>query len=316
VAVSGGIDSTVLAHALYSLRQRCELQLVIAHVNHGLRGRESDCDARAVARFAENLGAPFSSTRVDPPALREQGNSRERPSLQEAARTLRYRALLEAMSETGCEALATAHQADDQAETVLLRLLRGSGPDGLGGIPEKSRGGRVVRPLLSVSRAEIRRYAHEAGLTWREDASNGDPRYSRNRLRNEWIPGLIEDFNPQLLRAIANLAEAQRRDAEWIEQLVSEAAQKWLRCEDGLVRIARGGWDELPEALARRLARRAWASLGGGRDVSRTHLERFVAFLRNARPGTAIELPGELRLSCDSEEFRLQRRRVEASGPC
>ena len=173
-----------------------------------------------------------------------------------------------------------------------------------------------MRPLLGVSRAEIEEYARRSDLAWREDSSNGNLRYARNRLRHRWLPGLARDFNPQLLRAIANLAEAHRRDAEWMDALVSaEAAHRFTRVGEEM-QIARGGWSELPEALVRRLARRALLELGGGRDVSRTHLERFVDFLRGARPGTAIELPGGLRLACDGEGFRLRAGRVEAQTAC
>jgi tRNA(Ile)-lysidine synthase len=316
VAASAGIDSTVLAHGLSLLPERCDVGVAIGHVNHGLRAGESDGDEAAVAELASALSAPFLVRRVEPQGLRENRSSRDRPTLQEAARTLRYRALLELCTQAGCGHVVTAHNADDQAETVLLRLMRGAGPDGLGGIPEVARCGRVVRPLLFVSRAEIHAYALRHRLAWREDTSNRDGKYARNRLRNDWLPGLAADFNPQLLRAIGNLAEAQRRDAEWIDELVSrEADLRFCRRADSLG-IARGGWGDLPEALARRLARRALLELGGGRDVSRSHLERFVAFLRSGRSGSVLELPGGLRLHCDSAEFRLEAVRVKAPSPC
>ena len=138
--------------------------------------------------------------------------------------------------------LATGHQADDQAETVLLRLLRGTGPDGLGGIPERSPDGRIVRPLLGVSRAEIERFARSRRLSWREDASNASERYARNRLRRRWLPGLTQDFNPRLLRAIGNLAEAQRRDSEWIISRVEQEAASRFTQEGGWLVIDAKDW--------------------------------------------------------------------------
>jgi tRNA(Ile)-lysidine synthase len=305
VAVSGGIDSVALVHALLEIAGGNRLKLSIGHVNHGLRGSESEADQRAVSELAEQLGLPFWARRVDPEQRRSDCSSRERPTLQEAARTLRYQALREMAAEADCQRLATAHTADDQAETVLLRLLRGSGPDGLAGIPERSPDDVVVRPMLHVSRQEIESYAATRGFLWREDRSNSSSAYARNRLRLHWLPGLAKDFNDQLLRAIGNLAEAQRRDSEWIATLVEREAAVRFIPESGWLRMAPEGWDVLPEALARRLARWGLRRCGGERDTSRVHLERMLDFLRSGRGGTRIELPGGIRLERDPAGFRL-----------
>jgi tRNA(Ile)-lysidine synthase len=305
VAVSGGLDSSALAHALIEIAREKRLKLSIAHVNHGLRGAESDADAKAVAELAARLGVPGFERRIDPARLREGGPSRVRPTLQEAARRLRYRALREMAAEAACAHIATAHTADDQAETVLLRVLRGSGPDGLGGIPERSADGFVVRPLLRVTRREIEAYAHERGFAWREDRSNESLAYARNRLRLRWLPGLAEDFNQQLLRAVADLAEAQRRDSEWIAEVVEREAAARFELEGGWLRARAEGWDELPEAIARRIARWALRRCGGERDASRVHLERMLRFLRGARTGARLELPGGVRLEREARGFRI-----------
>lgn len=316
VAASGGIDSTVLAHALAALAPRLGLRVALGHVNHGLRGAESDADEDFVRRLGATLGARVASVRVDPGALRIGGASRSRPTLQEAARRLRYDALLALAEQEGCERIATAHHGDDQAETLLLRLLRGTGPDGLGGIPERSWEGRVVRPLLRVSRAAIEAWARAQGLSWREDSSNSSPRYRRSRLRTRWLPGLASEFNPRLLRVLADLAEAQRRDSEWIEQAVAREAAGMLRNEAGALRIEKERWDTLPEALARRLVRLALQRMGGGREVSRTHIERALRFLRGARVGKRIELPGSLVLACERDAFRLAPCGVRGEAAC
>jgi tRNA(Ile)-lysidine synthase len=305
VAVSGGIDSVALLRALHELASEYALNLLIGHVNHGLRGAESEAEQAAVERLAARRGLAVEVARVDPRAAREQRSSRDRPTLQEAARTLRYRALEEMAERLGAQHIATAHNADDQAETVLLRLLRGTGPDGLGGIPERSPDGRIVRPLLAVTRAEIEHFARERRLSWCEDPSNQRPDYARNRLRLRWLPGLARDFNPQLLRAIGNLAEAQRRDSEWIAARVEqEAASRFAVRGSGLVIDAKD-WATLPEALSRRLARAALQHCGAGRLATRVHLERMEAFLCSARPGAAIELPGGLRLRRTRGGFEL-----------
>jgi tRNA(Ile)-lysidine synthase len=305
VAVSGGIDSCALAHVLHELGERKGLKLSIGHVNHGLRGEESEADEAAVRELAAGLGLPVRAARIDPERLRAGRSSRERSTLQEAARILRYRALRELARDLGASRIATAHTADDQVETVLLRLLRGTGPDGLGGIPERSPDGCIVRPLLRVSRAEIERFARERGLRWREDASNQQVHYARNRLRRHWLPGLTRDFNPRLLRAIGDLAEAQREDSAWIATQVEREAASRFAPDGRWLRIEAKDWEALPEALARRLARWALVRCGAGRYVSRVHLERMLAFLRSGRRGSSIELPGGLRLERGRSGFRL-----------
>jgi tRNA(Ile)-lysidine synthase len=218
---------------------------------------------------------------------------------------VRRHALEELRVSTGADVIALAHTADDQAETVLLRLLRGTGADGLGGIPERSPDGRVVRPLLRVTRAEVEQYAAETGLCWREDPSNHSDAYARNRLRRHWLPGLSAEFNPRLLRAIADLAEAQRRDSDWIDDLVGREAAARFEERGGWLRIGHDSFEALPEALARRLVRWGLRRCGGARDTSRVHLERMLKFLRSGRVGTAIELPGGVLLGRDREGFRL-----------
>jgi tRNA(Ile)-lysidine synthase len=316
IAASGGLDSTVLFHALKACSQRWALKLWLGHVNHGLRGAESEADQGFVEALGAEHGIPVLVRRVDPGALRQAGPSRTRPSPEEAARTLRRAALVALAEAGGADCIATAHHADDQAETVLLRLLRGTGPDGLGGMAERSGDGRIVRPLLRVPRAEIHGFALAEGLVWREDASNASPVHARNRLRHRWLPGLRDDFNPQLLRAIGDLAEAQRRDAEWIASEVDRALAERTSLAAGELRLARDGWSELPEALARRVVARALANLGSGRDVSRVQLERVLGFLRTGRPGTHIELPGGLALHCARDAFRLTRGGVRDTPSC
>jgi tRNA(Ile)-lysidine synthase len=315
VAVSGGIDSVVLLYGLHSLAQKSGLKLLIGHVNHGLRGEESEADQAFVVELGKALGLPVEVARVDLAPAREGRSSRDRPTTQEAAREARYTALHAMEARHGARWLATGHQADDQAETVLLRILRGTGPDGLGGIPERSPDGRIVRPLLGVSRAEIERFARARRLRWREDASNASDRYARNRLRRHWLPGLAEDFNPRLLRAIGNLAEAQRRDSEWIVSRVEQEAGSRFTREGGWLAIDAKDWSALPEALARRLARLALERCGSGRLVTRVHLERMGAFLGSAVTGKRLELPGGLRLERRREGFYLGPIRPSSTPP-
>jgi tRNA(Ile)-lysidine synthase len=334
VAVSGGVDSTVLAHAVCSLApswgrdaadsgdaeaaRSTGFRVWLGHINHGLRGEDSEADEVFVSNLAASLGCGIAVEGVAPNAERRGRSSRERPTLQEAARRVRYDALERIRQRTGAFCVATAHNADDQAETVLLRLMRGCGPIGLGGIPEVSPSDSVVRPLLSVTRAEIVAYAQACELSWREDASNRDVGYTRNRLRRDWLPGLARDFNPQLLRTIANLAEAQRRDAEWISAVVAVEAQQRFRREEGSFWIDSDRWGRPHEALARRLIQLALGELGVGREVTRVHLARVLSFLEVAggtiagRERRILELPGGVRLQRAGRSFRLYRVNAKA----
>ncbi len=310
VAVSGGVDSVVLLRGLFALRERAGLTLTVAHVHHGLRGEAADGDEAFVGELAGELGLPFVQARVEPAALRETGSKRERPTLQEAARRLRWEALEALRERVEADAIVTAHHLDDQAETVLMRLIRGTSPEGLGGMAPISEDGLRVRPLLDVARAEIEAEAREHGWRWREDASNESDAYTRNRLRRRWIPGLSADFNPQLLRAVARLAEAQRRDSAWIGAAVREIEPDWVVADDGARVLRLEGWGDLPEALARRLVARAVTSLGGGRDLSATHIDRVLDFLAEPERhegGRSLELPGGIRLTRESKRWRLHR---------
>ena len=205
VAVSGGADSAALAHALHSLRKPSEGRLVLAHFNHRLRGADSDADQQFVADLASNLGLELTTDSSPPRPL---APSSPLPS-EAALRDLRYAFLRRAASETGARWVATAHTTDDQAETVLMNILRGTGLAGLAGIPrvrEFCEGVALVRPLLDVSRAEVLEYLDEQGLTFREDTTNASLDYTRNRIRHELLPLLERDYSPHVRGAITRLA--------------------------------------------------------------------------------------------------------------
>ncbi len=309
LAVSGGRDSVVLLDLASRVAAELELEGVVAHVDHQLRGADSDADACLVRELAERAGLAFVSRRVAPAEAIRSGPSRVRPTLEEAARELRREALLELAREQGARWIATAHHAGDQAETVLLRILRGTGPEGLAAMGPRSADGLWVRPLLGILPDRIADHAAARGLVWREDASNRDRAFARNRLRLDWLPALAEQFNPQLLRTLCHLAETQRRDVEWIETLVDQAARGRIELgAAGPVRLVLEGWDALPEALARRLVRRALLAAGLDRDLSRTHLARALAFLRRGREigrDKTLQLPRGLVLRRGREGFEL-----------
>ncbi|MGC3970410.1 MAG: tRNA lysidine(34) synthetase TilS [Pirellulales bacterium] len=207
VAVSGGADSTALLNALARLRPReATGRLIAAHCNHGLRGAESDADEAFVRRLAEELGCEAIIERADVVAAAAARGD----GLEEAARSVRYRFLEATAGRTGARYIATAHTLDDQAETLLLRILRGTGIAGLGGIPKAraAAGGGVglVRPMLTLRRSDVLAYLSELGRTYRDDSSNADHSFTRNRVRHELLPHLAAEYNPRLVEVLANLA--------------------------------------------------------------------------------------------------------------
>jgi len=185
VAVSGGADSVFLLHALRELG----FDLSVIHIEHGIRGEASIADAEFVAQLARNFGLPFHLRRADVPAI--EGN------LEEAARKVRQAFYTELIASHAVDRVATGHTRSDQAETVLYRILRGSGLTGLSGILPATNE-NVVRPLLQIDRSEIETWLRDHGIAWREDETNRDRTYARNRLRHEILPLLRDVFNPQL----------------------------------------------------------------------------------------------------------------------
>jgi tRNA(Ile)-lysidine synthase len=310
VGVSGGADSVALLRALHQRSGEVGLVLHVAHLNHGLRGAEADADCEFVGELAAGLGLPFHEALVNVGVEAEKSGA----SIEEAARRLRYLWFRELLSDVPLDAIATAHTHDDQAETVCAKFLRGAWTEGLSGIhpvvefPE----GRVLRPLLGATRAEVQAYLKAIGQGWREDASNRDLQFTRNRIRHELLP-LLEGWNPRLRDHLAQMAELARdEEAWWQAELVRVAPQVLLAGRpvrgggrasgDGLavdvVRLA-----ALAPALQRRLLRHAARQLGAMLDFQATEAVRTLAL--EGRAGQRRELAGGLRAERTPRELRL-----------
>ena len=243
VAVSGGLDSMALLHLLAGLAESQRWQLRVAHFNHQLRGRASDSDERFVKRAAGKLGLPFASGRAD---VRSAADA-QGESLEMAARRLRHRFLAQTARRWTCNCIALAHHADDQVELFFIRLLRGAGPEGLGGMKRISpspadRSIRLVRPLLATGREELRAFAAEECVQFREDASNDSREILRNRIRHELLPLLQREYQPAIRKLVERVMELVIGDAE----VVIEAARTALRMKPRTI----AGW---PIGLQRRI---------------------------------------------------------------
>lgn len=227
VAVSGGIDSMVLLHVLRQLGHPCH----IAHVDHGLRGKESDGDRAFVEAFAKREGLPFRSVRVDPKAAAHGA------SVQMAARDLRY-AWFKQLLREGPRTIALGHHGDDAVETLQINLLRGMGTHGWSGIPPVTQVDecRICRPLIGVGRELIAAYAHEQGIAFREDASNADPKYLRNRVRHELLP-LLEDLRPGARTVLTRNAQLLADMSALAAERVAQLAEGLVPDKDGALRI-------------------------------------------------------------------------------
>ncbi len=297
VAVSGGPDSVVLLHALRRLAEEIGCSLHVAHFDHGLRP-ESGEDAAYVRALAGSLGVPCT---VGEGRVRERA-ARERLSLQAAAREERYAFLRGVARQSGAQKIALGHQRDDQAETFLLRLLRGAGLDGLAAI-RPARPDGIIRPLLYVGREEIEAYCCREGLSPRLDPTNLKPVYIRNRLRLHLIP-VLADYNPRVREVLARTAEELRADAELLEELTAAAWSRLCRQSgDDVVTLFGPGCRGEPVALQRRLLRQALAILGG--RVEYGLVERLRGLLREEQ---AIQLPGMLAAWTEGENLRLGKR--------
>ncbi len=252
VAVSGGADSVALLYLLVALAPRWCLQLTVLHLDHGLRGAESDEDAQFVASLAAGFGLPLEAERIDVAGL-----ARARAAnLEQVGRDGRREFFSRYLTDGVLERVAQGHTRSDQAETVLFRLLRGTGITGLAGILPVTREG-LVRPLIEVDRGEIRSYLGGLGATWREDSSNHDLRFARNRIRHQLLPELERQWNPAISDALARLAVLARDEEQVWDREVARLAADHLTWRPPCALIRPGDLKRLPRALARRLIRHA-----------------------------------------------------------
>jgi tRNA(Ile)-lysidine synthase len=318
LAVSGGADSVALALAMHALARRYQLHLVVAHLNHQLRGRAADADARFVRSLAKRLGLPYFERSANVAALAR----REKLSIEMAARQARQAFFREAAGTERCEAVAVAHTADDQVETMLLRLLRGTGGQGLAGMTPSSfpAGVRIVRPLLDATRAEVTAYLKRRRQRWREDRTNADVGIPRNWVRHRLLPFLETQAGPSLRTTLLRTAKVLQEENALLELLAAFALSECRASSPGaldrnrLLRIplalrrralrlwlgaqgldvGRAGWDTM-ERLERLLQAEAGgfrrAPVGGGRYVVRQYNR-----VRVQEPARTVAQPGSLRL--------------------
>jgi tRNA(Ile)-lysidine synthase len=293
--VSGGADSVALLRVLVALRQRLGLSLHVLHVNHGLRA-EGDSEAAFVESLGLRWGVPVMVERVH--VVREPGES-----LEAQARGQRYAAFLKWARALGACRVALGHTADDQAETVLMRLLEGAGPRGLAGIPPVR--GRFIRPLIEIRRREIEAELNGAGLTWVEDPSNRDPKFLRNQIRHDLLPFLAASYNPGISEALCRAAALARELVEDVERLAAQELDRLARAEDGGLVLSRAALGALPPGIAEEVLRQALVRLEERRPL-RAWAQRALGRLTG--PGSpAPTRVGRVWLEVSGGHLRLSR---------
>lgn len=293
VAVSGGCDSVALLHLLRFHGGDAGVVLHAAHLDHAMR-EGSEADARWVAGLCAAWGVPLVSERLE-----------RAPRTEDEARRARHAFLRRAADAAGADLIATAHHADDQAETVLFRVLRGTGLSGLAGIAPRA--GRLVRPLLPFWRREVRAYARAAGLRWREDPTNRGEDPVRNRIRHRLIPLAERRVAPGARRSLVRLADLARAEERGLDALLEPLERASTRREGGSLVLARAHFQAYDSAIAARLLRKVLRQFGAVLDRTGTRLA--LQFITGAPSGRRFRLPDGSHLVAEFDEVRVERER-------
>ena len=313
VAVSGGSDSVALLHTLFDLRAKLSLHLEVAHLQHGMRGEEANEDARFVAALAQQLGLAFHLKEIDLPAMKTDAG---KGNLEALARAERYRFFADVVRARKLDKVATAHTQDDQAETVLMWILRGSGMKGLGGMEplhrvktreaEDGESLTVVRPLLEVSKSEILEYLKERQFSFRIDRSNLDPALLRNWIRLELLPTIQRRVGENVAARFSRQAELIRDEDDLLDQL----ARRRYDAMCGAIGLNRTALLQEPKALQRRVLR-LWIEQVRGhlRGLDFVHVEEVLRLIEGKAPQGRVSIPGGWELVREYDALRFEKRR-------
>ncbi|MBR6541627.1 MAG: tRNA lysidine(34) synthetase TilS, partial [Anaerotignum sp.] len=303
VGLSGGADSVALLHVLCGLKEEFQWEITAVHIHHGLRGEEADGDASFAEAFCEKLGVSCIVRKYDVKAEAEKRKMGE----EETGRLLRYEVFRELAGVDG--RIAVAHHRKDQAETLLMRLCRGTGLTGLVGMAPVRE--NICRPLLFCSREEIEQYCKEHGLAWREDASNQEEKYTRNKLRLKVLP-VLEEVNPKAVEHISETAELLALDEDFLEQQASACYEDAkMDAPAGEVHLNRTKLQELHPAMKKRVLRKAMAEFLSA-DVSQVQIQALEDLLEN-ETGKSRDFLGGIRVEnqYDSMVFSLEKEKTE-----
>ncbi len=304
VGVSGGADSIVLLDLLAKLQEELALTILVVHVNYGLRGEESDDDEKFVGELAKKYGTKFKVKQYhphpEPSPVEGEGNKKK--NFQSEARDFRY----DFFNKIDANKIALAHHADDQVETILLHLIRGSGSDGLEGMSHKS--GKIVRPLLKFKKEELLKYAKENGLSFREDSSNKTSKYARNLLRNEILP-ILKRENPNLTDHVTKTAQIIRDEGDVLNEIVAGVIEEICQERDGCITFDRSGFADLHKAIKRRVIRSIFKRINGSsKDLLSDHVERIIQISDGGEKEGFYSLPNDLEFRREADDLMIYRK--------
>lgn len=288
--VSGGPDSVTLLHILYELKKEYSLNIVIAHLDHKFRGEESRADRVFCEGLAKKYSLEIAWEEADVPKIAEEKGI----SPEEAARFERYDFFKRAAKERGMDKIAVGHTRDDQAETVLMRIIRGAGMKGLGGIsPVKEMPGfKIIRPLIEVSRKEVEGFVSEAGFEFRTDSSNEKSIYTRNKVRLELIPMLEEKFNSNIKEVLANMAENLQADNDFLSRYSRRKFKSVSRIKQKEIFIDIKKLKKQPEAVRKRILRAGLEELKGDlRRLTYQHWKEIESLIESRPVNSKVDLP-------------------------
>lgn len=321
VACSGGADSVALLRILSDLREELGVVLLVAHFHHGIRGADADGDKQSVEELAASLQLEFHYSSGNVPAHAVA----QKISIETAARELRHKWFAELIRQGKTDKIATAHTLDDQAETVLMRILRGTGARGLAGIAPAHKAKHLVRPLLTTSRSEVEAYLKAMSQPWREDSSNLDLGHTRNRVRHTLLPLLERDFNPAIRQTLADLVDvAQAENDYWNDELSallprlihegkpSRSGRSSSGDAQGVLALDLSALRNLPLAIQRHVIQRTLQRLGISLEFK--HIQQLTALADHGKPGTKVALPDGLVANRSSREVQFSRNMQKTLG--
>jgi len=303
IGISGGIDSITLLYSLYFLSDKLKCSLIVAHANHGLRGEQSDREAEFVRKIADELKLPFVIEKIDVLGyMGEKGLSK-----QAAARELRYDFFERAAKNTSANKIALGHNADDQAETVLMRLLRGSGASGIAGM--RAVRDKIIRPLIEIKRDEITEFVKEKRLRYVEDPSNLEPYYLRNKIRLNLIPLLKEEYNPNIVDTLRETAEIIRDEDEFLESYCSTILSDIIQSKGNeAIEIDVLKLKNFHIAIKRRIIRIVLKMLKGDLlKISVVHVEEILNSINKGFSGKSLNLPDGICVLYEYDKLKLFR---------
>ncbi len=306
VAVSGGPDSVSLFDLLYQIRTDWRLNLHIVHLNHSLRGEASERDQLFAEKFAKDLKMPISVKKIDV----EHYAQEHRMSIEEAARECRLEFFREEANRLGIQKVALGHHKDDQAETVLFRIIRGTGLRGLGAMKPVTewQGLTLIRPLIELEKKDLEDYVKERKLTYCIDLSNQETRFMRNRIRHRLLPDLERYYNPKIKSVLANLAETVILDLAFIEDAVLHRYPKVLKKRKGsMLVMKKKKFLEQPEALRFRILQRAVREVDPESELDYFHWDEFRNALGRENPSYEIHVANEVSISVQRKELVIRK---------